>query len=345
MLRYEHGGDVYGNPGVRLDFSVNTNPLGMPEGAKRALEEGVEGFARYPDPRCRALASALAARHGVEEGMLAFGSGAADLIFRLCAMLRPKKALVLAPTFSEYGRAVALFGGLAVEHRLAEAEGFAPGEDLPGRITDDVDMLFLCNPNNPTGRLADAALIRRAADRCAQRGVLLVLDECFIDFTRGESMLPWLNDYPNLVLLRAFTKIYALAGLRLGYALCADEGFMERLRAFGQTWGVSGPAQAAGLAALADAGFLARTRLLVEAERAFLAESLRALGLTAYPSDSNFLLIKSETPLYEKLLARGILVRNCANFAGLDERFIRVGVRTRRENEELIRAIGEVLYG
>lgn len=345
MLRYDHGGDVYENAGVRLDFSVNTNPLGMPEGVKRALVSHLADYERYPDPQCRALTAALAIRFGLEPDMALCGGGAADLIFRICACLKPGRALVLAPTFSEYGRSVALFGGETRAYRLDERDSFTLRDDILDALTGDIDMVFLCNPNNPTGRLAPPELVAQIAKRCEANGTYLVVDECFLEFTDGESAVPLLKAYPRMMVLNAFTKLYAMAGLRLGYLLCADAALLSRIGTYGQTWSVSGPAQAAGLAALKEESWAERTRRLIWEERAYMTGKLCDLGLHVFPSEANFLLLRSEAPLYGPLLERGILVRNCANFEGLGEGYIRVGLKTREQNKALLRALSEVLYG
>ena len=188
MLRYEHGGDVYGTADAALDFSVNVNPLGMPDGVKHALISHAAEYARYPDPKCRVLCAALADRHGLMPEQVLCGNGAADLIFRIAACFRPKRALVPAPAFSEYERAVTAFGGIMQEHLLSEANGFALTEEFLKDITPETGLVFLCTPNNPTGRLIDPDLIRNIADACRKNGAILVLDECFIGFTEGKSM-------------------------------------------------------------------------------------------------------------------------------------------------------------
>lgn len=345
MLRYEHGGDIYGNDGILLDFSVNTNPLGLPESVKQAVISHIPEYARYPDPSCRALRSALAARNGLESSNVLCGNGAAELIFALCAGIRPRRAVTLAPTFSEYERATALFGGRVYEHRLLEPEGFALTESILEKLTPETDILFLCNPNNPTGQLIDPALLGKMAEICRDNGTLLIFDECFMDFTRGKSMLPQLEEYPNLLIIQAFTKIYAMAGLRLGMLYCADKCLLSRIAGFSPAWNVSGVAQTAGIAALKEDDWIESTRRIVENERTFMAAAFKDLGLTVYQSDANFLLLKSEKPLYAPLRARGILVRSCANFTGLDERYIRVGLKTHDKNTALLRAVSEVLNG
>lgn len=345
MQRYDHGGDVYAHSGPLLDFSANTNPLGYPPGVREALIGQIDSFQRYPDARCRALTGALARRHGIAPGQVLCGNGAADLIYRVCACLRPKQALVTAPAFSEYERAVIAYGGAVRQHRLLECDQFDVDGRMLAAVTPDTPLVFLCTPNNPTGRLAAPDLIRALAARCGALGGYLVLDECFIEFTDGPSMAPLLSACPHLLILRAFTKMYAMAGLRLGYLLAGDEALLARIAAFGATWSVSGPAQAAGMAALAAEGWAETTRAFVREERAYLRHALRRAGLTVFAGEANYLLVKSPHPLYRPLLDRGILVRDCGNYTGLGSRFIRVAVRTREQNLRLLAAVREAMHG
>ena len=341
----EHGGDIYANSGITLDFSVNTNPLGMPEAVKRAIVEHMPDYERYPDFACRALRAALAERHGVEPSMIRCGNGASELILALCACVKPRQTLVLAPTFSEYARSARLFGGQVRTHRLSEKNGFALTQSILAALTPETDLLFLCNPNNPTGQLTDRALLRQIADTCRGNKTLLLLDECFVGFTRGESMVPLLAEYPNLLVLQAFTKMYAMAGLRLGMLFGADKALLTRIAAFCPAWNVSGVAQAAGLAALSAGDWIEATQKLVENERAFMAGALGKLGIAVGKSDANFLLLRSEKPLFAPLRERGILVRSCANFPGLSGCYTRIGLKTRDENTALLRALSEVVNG
>lgn len=345
MQRFDHGGDLYDKPGVHLDFSANINPRGLPPGVKKALAEEMDSFARYPDPHCRDLRAALARHHGLNSSQILCGNGAADLIFRICACFMPHTALVTAPTFSEYEQAVSVHGGSLRFHLLKEEQFFDLDASILKALTPDVDLVFLCSPNNPTGRLAKPELIARVAERCQQTGALLVLDECFIDFTRGASMVPQLMKHPRLLILRAFTKMYAMAGLRLGYLLAGDETLLQRIAAFGAPWSVSAPAQAAGLAALKEGDWASDTRAMIEAERQFVAVRLQQLGLQVLPSAANYLLVKCPFSLYAPLLQQGILVRDCGNYTGLDSRFIRIGLQTRENNLALIKAISEVIHG
>lgn len=345
MQYYDHGGDIYSYHRPLLDFSANINPLGYPPGLKEALVENLDNFRRYPDPQCRKLRQAIAAHHNITADQVLCGNGASDLIYRICACFRQAKTLVTAPTFSEYKRAVRVYGGYIHEHRLREDECFDVDESILSVITEDVHLIFLCSPGNPTGRIISFPLLHEVIKRCQQVGAFLVLDECFLDFTSGRSMISLMDKYPNLLILRAFTKIYAMAGLRLGYLLSSDRDLLERIAAFGAAWSVSGPAQTAGLAALRANNWTEKTRIYVQKEREFMQNELSRFGLNVFSGDANYLLLKSEIPLFNRLLDKGILVRDCRNFTGLSDLFIRVNIQTRENNLKLLAALKEVMYG
>ncbi|MCI9391393.1 MAG: aminotransferase class I/II-fold pyridoxal phosphate-dependent enzyme [Oscillospiraceae bacterium] len=341
-----HGGDVYGRP-VTLDVSVNTNPLGPPPGVVRAVVDAAQLLDRYPDPHCRRLVAALADREGVPEEAILCGAGAAELIFSFCAALRPRTALELAPTFSEYAAALAAAGCRVERCALEEEQGFALTEKLLEELErKSCEVVFLCNPNNPTGRLIPPALLESILALCERRGGWLFVDECFLELSdggRGTSLAPLLRPGRRLFLLRAFTKSYAMAGLRLGYCLCGEGALLERMGRQTQPWNVSVPAQAAGLAALGEEAYLRESRALIQSERRYLREGLEALGLTVCSSQANYLLVKSPAELSGPLLDRGILIRDCANYRGLGPGWYRTAVRRREENRTLLNALGEIL--
>ena len=345
MPTYTHGGDVWSRDPGLLDFSANLHPLGMPPAVAAAAAAAVPEAARYPDPLCRELRRAIARRDGADPAQVICGAGAADLIFRLCLALRPRRALVTAPTFSEYEQALTLFGCQVLRHPLPPERQFQPDESLLEAITPDLDLVFLCTPNNPTGRCLPRPLLEAAVRRCGDLGVRLVLDECFIELTDCPSAADLLAGAPWLFLLRAFTKSYAVPGLRLGYGLSADGALLEALYAAGQPWPVSCVAQAAGIAACGCGDWPERGRALLRTERPRLAAALGELGLTVFPGEANYLLFRAPgvADLKERLLGKNILIRSCANYHGLGEDYYRTCVRTGPENDALLRALREVL--
>ena len=349
MPVYTHGGDIRTAQaacgGAVLDFSANLNPLGMPAAVREAAAQA--DCAPYPDPLCRDLRRAIAAYDGVGEEQVVCGNGAADLIFRLAFALRPRKALVTAPTFSEYEQALTCVGCEMARYALDQNKNFDLDAGFLDAVGPDVDLVFLCTPNNPTGRLMDEALLLDIARRCGAVGAVLVVDECFLPLAAGgPGLAPWLEDYPNLVLLRAFTKSYAMAGLRLGYCLTANQSLREALGKFAQPWSVSTPAQAAGVAAFTCCpNWAAEGRRFVEEARPGLAAGLTAAGCTVIPGQANYLLFRlpGVADLKERLLARGMLIRSCANYHGLGADWYRVCIRSERENQRLLAALREVL--
>ena len=341
MDKYEHGGDIYGNQNITLDFSVNINPLGMPDPVRQALISRVDEFSHYPDPHSRELSAAIARYENVRPDHVVCGNGAADLIYRMCYAAKPRRALICAPTFSEYERALEQSGCRITYYNLTAGNGFAFTDDIPEQLIPGIDMIFLCHPNNPTGRLIPQGLMERILNKAQTIRAIVVVDECFLDFTDGVSAKQYLEEMPGLVILKAFTKIYAMAGLRLGYLLNSDAGLLQKINAVAQCWSVSVPAQIAGVAALSCIGWVEDTQRLVAQERSFLYESLGEFDVERFPSDANFLLLRSRQSLYAPLLQKGILIRSCENFRGLDRSFYRIGVKTRDENSRLIRVIRE----
>ena len=204
-----------------------------------------------------------------------------ELIWRTFLLLRPKRVLLPVPSFSEYADAARASSAKVVTYPLREQDGFLLTEDFLSAITSDTDAVVLGNPNNPTGRTVPHALLLRIAARCQDIGALLIVDECFFAVSGGpdaHTLKALLADHTRLLLLRAFTKVYGLAGLRIGYCLCSDAALLSRIRAFGQPWSVSLPAQAAGIAALSDLTYIRRSRALISHERAYLKAALLSVS-------------------------------------------------------------------
>ncbi len=357
MNQVQHGGDIYRNK-IRYDFSVNLNPLGMPSGVVKVLQEQAGDWGCYPDPECRRLVDELARLHQVPETFLLCGNGAADLIFQLVQAVRPARAVVPAPAFLEYQQALKA-AGCVTEHVLPQGD---PGEhgwrilpaSLAGYIrglTDGCDLVFFCNPNNPTGALATIEELEPLLAQCQRQQAFLVIDECFCALTEhpeGASVIRLTKDYENLVVLRAFTKTYAMAGLRLGYAVTGNKALLDRMRSIRQPWSVSLPAQQAGLAALKETTYLDESRRLLVRERSWLKEQLTALGFRVFPSAANYLLFRTPFPdhdrtLWETMRTQGILIRDCADFHGLGPGYYRTCVSTREKNRILIERLASYM--
>ena len=349
-MKLVHGGDWAGYRAEfgcdALDFSANVSPLGLPAGVAAAITNALPTADRYPDPLCRELRAALAGAEGVPADWILCGNGAADLIFRLALAVRPRRALLPAPTFAEYEAALQTVGCAVQRVVLREENEFAVTEEFIDAVTPETDIVFLCQPNNPTGQVTPPARVERLVRRCAECGAVLVVDECFLDFLPDRDA--WtakqlLRDAPQLIILKAFTKLYAMAGVRLGYALCGDAALLEKMRGAGQPWAVSSLAQAAGLAALQETAYAGAVRALIAEQRPRMAAGLRALGLRVMDGQANYLLFRATPDFGEKLRRRGAVVRSCANYPGLDAAWYRTAVRTAEENTRLLQIMGEIL--
>ena len=332
---YTHGGDVYRNP-IEYDFSINVNPLGMPLASIQAAHEGIVLTGRYPDYRAEQLCRAIAKAQNIPADRIIPGNGAAELLYALGQTI-PGKALAIAPTFTGYAEAVAAGGG--------EMSYAGNDQELIEKLDDSIRLVFLCNPNNPTGTLFTREQILRVLAKEEAMQAYVCVDECFLPFLEEEasySMLPYLAKHPRLLVLRAFTKIYCMAGLRLGYLACGDTELQSRIRAKLQPWNTSIPAQMAGIAALSDTEYLAKTRENLQAERAYLVPRLRELVAEVYDGYGNFLLFRDEPDLKERMLEVGVLIRACGDFEGLDDTYFRIGIRSHSENQEFIRRLARV---
>lgn len=272
------------------------------------------------------------------------GNGAADLIFRLVYGLKPKKALLLAPTFSEYEEALQVVDCTCTYYTLLEKNNFEIQEDILDWITPKLDMVFLCNPNNPTGQVTQRSLLKKILERCQDCGVTLVIDECFNDFLDDDlayTMKASLATQQALVILKAFTKMYAIPGVRLGYALTGHQKLLLAMEQTGQAWSVSTLAQAAGVAAVEEATYVQQSKAFIAQERGFLVEALERLGMKVYPPYANYICFKSPYLLDLKaaLKKENILIRSCANYKGLDATYYRIGIKDQVANKKLIGAL------
>jgi threonine-phosphate decarboxylase len=352
---HEHGGNVFaiarslGIPPERiLDFSASINPLGMAPGVKDALVNCVERLLHYPDKGAAELKDCLAAYHGVSSAQIAVANGSTELIHLLPRLVNGRRALIVAPAFAEYACALKKSGWQIDYFTLKNEDAFALSlPALQEKLAERYDMLFICNPGNPTGALIPKWDIAKVLDLCRESGTFLVLDEAFIDFCEEDSAKDLIGGFGRAVLLRSMTKFFAIPGLRLGYAIGAPET-IAAIGALQDPWSVNTAAQVAGIASLSDPAYCASTRSYVTAERERLATALAGLpGLVIFRSRANYLLVQirngsSAAELRSRLLEEGVMIRDCGNFEGLDGSYFRVAVRLREENERLVELLGGI---
>ncbi len=339
-----HGGNIYsvaeesGIPERDLvDFSASVNPLGVPGRAKEAIAEALDSLVNYPDPDTTLLRHEIARHYGVDPESILCGNGSTELIYLVPRALKPHKVMVPRPSFSEYERAVAGCGSRVAGHELRVEHGFAvdPAEFI--RAMEGCDMAFLCNPNNPTGHLLAGTEVLRIAGAAREMKCLLVVDEAFIDFCPGASVIRHVRENPYLAVLRSMTKFYALAGLRIGYGVFHAD-LMPRIREYKEPWTVNSLAQKAAIAALRDSAYAHGTMRLMEKEKRFLENGFREAGIEFFPSAANYYLLRTDNAsgMVGALRRKGVLLRDCSNFKGLDGSYMRVAVKSRRDNEVLL---------
>lgn len=349
-----HGGNVDAwarssgvEVGELLDFSASINPLGPPSSAREAFVESYAEILRYPDPYGDKLKEALAERHGLSPTEVLLGNGSTQLIYLLCAALRPRNALIVGPAFSEYANALTLIGAKVASFNLSPDNGFQfSTKRLSAAWDKDCDIVFLATPNSVTGQMISKVEIEKLAHIALARKTIVVIDEAFVDFVETESIKALVRRNPYLIVLRSLTKYYALPGLRLGYLL-GETGRVAELAPYQEPWSINGPALNVALACLKDSSFATKTERWLERERKFLFERLTALeGLHPLASRTNFLLVQIERShgdalrLRSFLLQKNILIRACDTF-GLGVNYFRIAIKRRKNNQRLLTALTE----
>lgn len=343
-----HGGE---KRDMALDFSVSVNPLGMPAACHRAIADSWEECLRYPETECAGLKEKLSGKNGGAHVIL--GSGASELIYGICHYMSRRykeyTALTIAPTFMEYEYAIKASGGWVRVCSAPENRDFDVTEEICAYVDTDVQLVFICNPNNPTGQLIDRDIIISLAEKCAVANTVLVVDECFLRFSEeysAHTMTSFLDRYPGVVVLDDFAKFYGMPGLRLGYGLSFDSELLNALRLQIQPWNITAPAIAAGLEALEDTSFERETVRFISRERKDLAAGLKECGYRIIGDPSaDFIMFSGGEGLRGKLNERGIDIRDCSDmmkYHDTREHYYRIAVNTHDKNERLLRALKEI---
>lgn len=342
-----HGGMFSNGPKHNLellDFSSNVNPLGFPPKVRNA-SKNFSHISVYPDSNSNELRTHLQKYTGIPKNQIIVGNGATEIIYNYCsAFLRKQKVLIPVPTFSEYESAAKLNGAIVYFFKTMNMnQNLSEFQDLFSGKT----CIFLCNPNNPTGILIKKKNILKILESAHAKSSMVFLDECFIELVPygNESVVSYLKEFDNLFILRSLTKSFGLAGLRIGYGL-GNKKLVEILQKIKIPWNISGIAQKSSIMALSDKSHLTKTLNVIKKESKFLTDSISKItGFACYASDTNFILIRSKMKSHQiqnKLLKENILIRDCRTFRGLDDNFIRIAVRTRKENLKLVEALRQL---
>lgn len=360
-IREKHGGNVYeamrrlgGERTDFLDFSANINPLGLSPSIRTSLEQAMDAIVCYPDPEAVELKQAIAKCYRRQEEQIEVGNGAVELIYLLCRALEPRRVLLPSPTFGEYAAGARSVGVLMKEILLDAKVGFKPDVETLARTLRKRDLMFFCNPNNPTGVVLTREELEPLVVAAERVGAWIVVDESFIDFRLEreiESCKTLLDRYSSVMVLHSLTKFLAIPGLRLGFLL-GHNNTIARLRVLRDPWNVNTMAQIAGVVGLADLDFRRRTVELVRTEKAFLFTEFQKLsGCRPLSPSVNFMLTdigesgRDAKQLQEALWSHRIMIRDCGSFAGLSSRYIRVAVKGPEENHQLIQIMKMLFCG
>lgn len=357
-MTVEHGGNIFAlakelgyERSECLDFSANINPLGISKNLQAGLFRDLDLLTHYPDVHYNQSRQLLADYHGLSSDMVLLANGAVELFYDIARALKPRKVIVLRPTFLEYEQALTQVGAEIAPLVLTEPDyTWNLADILP--LLDNLsqgDMVLLCNPNNPTGTLVDNRLLRDLADILSDRGIHLVLDEAFADFLVDEerySFVSYLTAFSNVLIVRSLTKFYAIPGLRLGYALTANPDYLQAIEQVRPPWTVNALAEVALSLIVKDKTYQEDTRGLIASEKAFLYEGLLALkDIVPVKPSVNYIFFKylGDLDLRGLLRQRKIFIRSCANYPSLTDQHYRIAVRSRQENEQLLASLGQLL--
>lgn len=363
-----HGGNIYKifrekNIDKILDYSSNINPYGLPENLKKEIFEKVFVLERYPDPDYIELREKIAEKNNLNIENIIVGNGATEIIFLFMKILSPKKVLIVSPTFGEYERAIKAStlanDSLEINYfELKEAENFVLNiKNLETELENNYDLLILCNPNNPTGQFLKLKKLEEILKICEQKNTKLFVDEAFVEFVEdweNESIINSKENKENLFVIRAFTKFFAIPGLRLGYGICFNNNLLKKMLEKKEPWSVNNIADLAGKTVLDDENYIQKTKEWIKDQKKYMYENLNKIeGLRAYKTEVNFILLKIEDNLLEKgldvknlrkkMLEKGILIRDASNFIYLDKHYFRLAIKDKLNNEKVIETLTSIL--
>lgn len=349
-----HGGNIeeisrlYGiNKNDLIDFSANINPLGLAPKVKLVMESEISEVERYPDITYYNLKKAIAKYENINMDSLFVGNGAAEVIFNIVRAVKPKNVLLPAPTFSEYEDAVKSIGG-NLEYFYLQND-FELDREFLNYLTEEIDMVFVCNPNNPTGVISSRDYIVEILEKAKANNIIVVIDESFLDFVKEKdniTAIQLIRDYRNLIIVKSLTKFYAFPGIRLGYGISGNKALQELIDRVAIPWSINTIASRAGEVAVNESGYREETIEYVNRNKELLYNGLREIqGIRVFKPSVNFIFFKVNTDidLKKELLKVGIIIRSCDNYIGLDKSYYRIAVRKEEENIRLLEELGRIL--
>lgn len=356
-----HGSDlekieqVYGIKKEEIvSFSANVNPLGISPLMRQALLDRIDCITSYPDREYMSLRQQIGAYAGAPLEHILVGNGSTELISLFIQLEHPKKALILGPTYSEYEREISLGGGTSLYYPLKEENGFVlDAEDFQTQLNESLDLLVICNPNNPTSSAIPQQTMRQILDTCKRYDIYVMIDETYVEFAPDYAAItavPLTHYYNNLIILRGVSKFFASPGLRLGYAITGNEDLIKQLNSRKNPWTINSLASAAGELMFSDKDYIAKTREQTARERTRICQELKSWGtVKVYESIANFVLVRIEKEgitaedLFEHAIRSKMMIRNCSTFPFLDNRYVRFCFMNPRQNDALLTCLKELL--
>ena len=348
-----HGGNIYRlkreGKGELLDYSSNINPLGVPESFKRAIIENFDILEKYPDPDYVELRENIGRYNKVDVKNIIAGNGATEILFLYMKAMKPKKTLIISPSFAEYKRALDSVGSEIIHYPLLEENNYNLDIESFLKEVPKCDLVVICNPNNPTGSFISLENIKKINDVLSEKGIKLFIDEAFIEFIRGwEDMTSVLLEDKNIFVMRALTKFFAVPGVRLGYGITYDEEIMKKMEKYKEPWSVNSFADIAGKIMLWDKEYIEATENWIEEEKKwFYGESCKIENIKTFKTNVNFILVKllkkNSSVVRDEMIEKGVVVRDASNFMFLNEQYIRLAIKNRENNIKVLQALKEVM--
>lgn len=348
-----HGGNIYRlkreGKGELLDYSSNINPLGVPESFKRAIIENFDILEKYPDPDYVELRENIGRYNKVDVKNIIAGNGATEILFLYMKAMKPKKTLIISPSFAEYKRALDSVGSEIIHYPLLEENNYNLDIESFLKEVPKCDLVVICNPNNPTGSFISLENIKKINDVLSEKGIKLFIDEAFIEFIRGwEDMTSVLLEDKNIFVMRALTKFFAVPGVRLGYGITYDEEIMKKMEKYKEPWSVNSFADIAGKIMLWDKEYIEATENWIEEEKKwFYEESCKIENIKTFKTNVNFILVKllkkNSSVVRDEMIEKGVVVRDASNFMFLNEQYIRLAIKNRENNIKVLQALKEVV--
>ncbi|MCR4654085.1 MAG: threonine-phosphate decarboxylase CobD [Eubacterium sp.] len=347
--------DIYGIKKEDIvSYSANINPLGISQNLKDSISRHIDAIQTYPDREYKELRRTIAGYAGTNYENIIVGNGSTELISLVISTIAPKKAMILGPTYSEYEREITLKGGHTLYYPLREENDFALDvDDLCSHLNDGIDLLILCNPNNPTSSAINRSRMRTILDSCMEHGIFVMVDETYVEFTHADekiSSVPLTEYYTNLAILRGTSKFFAAPGLRLGYAVTGNADLIRRIQTMQNPWSISSLAEIAGRLMFQDEAYIRETGSLIDQERKRMYEAFSAMDtVKTYPPKANFLLVRilkddvDAQQLFEHCIRKGLMIRNCSTFPFLSDKYFRFCFMSPEDNDRLLEAIRELL--